>query len=216
MYGPEDLPPVVLSNAERETDHPLMRAWLDTRVYQSFSREEVRDIVDPAYMGLIKQLDDEMGRQLDYLEETGRMDDTMIVFSSDHGDNMGDHWLGGKDLFYDCSARIPLIVYDPRAQADGRWKSTHVEGFAPLLYDLETDADELIDRAGNPDCADHLQRLSDALFHWSRQHHTRTTVTAADMDRRAKGKEPPGIYIGFWDEAELVAAGKKLPDNAAG
>ena len=42
----------------------------------------------------------------------------MIVFCSDHGDNMGDHWLGEKDLFYDCSARIPLIVYDPRPDAD--------------------------------------------------------------------------------------------------
>ena len=46
------------------------------------------------------------------------MDDTMIIFCSDHGDNMGDHWLGEKDLFYDCSARIPLIVYDPRPEAN--------------------------------------------------------------------------------------------------
>ena len=42
----------------------------------------------------------------------------MIVFCSDHGDNMGDHWMGEKDLFYDCSARIPMIVYDPRKEAD--------------------------------------------------------------------------------------------------
>ena len=70
-------------------------------------------------MGLIKQLDDEMGRLFDYMEQAGRLQDTMIVFCSDHGDNMGDHWLGEKDLFYDCSARIPLIIYDPRKSADG-------------------------------------------------------------------------------------------------
>ena len=298
MYGTDDLPPVVRTDAERDTDHPVMKAWLDTRVCQSFSRDEVRDLVAPAYMGLIKQLDDEMGRLFDYLEKSGRMEDTMIVFCSDHGDNMGDHWLGEKDLFYDCSARIPLIVYDPRPEADstrgqitdalvegidltptfleffggkskphviegrsliphlhgmpgpwrdvaiseydfairearlelgldqkdarltmvfdGRRKYIHAEGFRPLLYDLEGDPDELVDRAGDPACEAHLSRLSEVHFHWARQHHTRTTVTAEEVDRRARIKEPPGIYIGFWDEKELAESGKILPDHASG
>jgi arylsulfatase A-like enzyme len=118
MYSASDLPPVNRSNNELESDHPLMQAWTNMRVSQSFSRDDVRDIVGPAYMGLIKELDDQLGRLFDYLRESGRMADTMIVFCSDHGDNLGDHWLGEKDLFYDCSARIPLIVYDPRSDAD--------------------------------------------------------------------------------------------------
>ena len=118
MYSASDLPPVNRSNAELVSDHPLMQAWTNMRVSQSFSRDDVRDIVGPAYMGLIKELDDQLGRLFDYLRENGRMEDTMIVFCSDHGDNLGDHWLGEKDLFYDCSARIPLIVYDPRSDAD--------------------------------------------------------------------------------------------------
>ena len=118
MYSASDLPPVNRSNNELESDHPLMQAWTNMRVSQSFSRDDVRDIVGPAYMGLIKELDDQLGRLFDYLRESGRMEDTMIVFCSDHGDNLGDHWLGEKDLFYDCSARIPLIVYDPRSDAD--------------------------------------------------------------------------------------------------
>lgn len=118
MYGPEDLPPVNRAQAERENEHPLMAAWRETRICKSFSRDTVRDRVAPVYMGLIKELDDQMGRLFAFLRDSGRMDDTMIVFCSDHGDNMGDHWLGEKDLFYDCSARIPLIVYDPRHSAD--------------------------------------------------------------------------------------------------
>jgi len=118
MYSASDLPPVNRSNAELVSDHSLMQAWTNMRVSQSFSRDDVRDIVGPAYMGLIKELDDQLGRLFDYLRENGRMEDTMIVFCSDHGDNLGDHWLGEKDLFYDCSARIPLIVYDPRSDAD--------------------------------------------------------------------------------------------------
>ena len=42
----------------------------------------------------------------------------MIVFTSDHGDYLGDHWMGEKDLFHEQSAKIPLIVIDPSASAD--------------------------------------------------------------------------------------------------
>ncbi len=141
MYGAADLPSVNRTELERQTDHPLMQAWMDMRVSQSFSRDEIRDIVAPVYMGLIKELDDQMGRLFEYLEKSGRLDDTMIVFCSDHGDNMGDHWMGEKDLFYDCSARVPLLVYDPRSQADatrGSVSEALVEGIdlTPTFIDF--------------------------------------------------------------------------------
>ena len=69
-------------------------------------------------MGLIRQLDEHLGRLFAFLEETGRADDTFIVFTSDHGDYLGDHWLGEKELFHDESARIPMIVCDPDPAAD--------------------------------------------------------------------------------------------------
>ncbi len=139
MYAADDLPPV--SRRDGEHSHPLMKAWADTRICKSFARDHVRDTVAPVYMGLIKELDDNLGRLFAYLEESGRMEDTMIVVCSDHGDNMGDHWLGEKDLFYDCSARVPLIIYDPRREADPtRGTSTDklVEGIdlAPTFLDL--------------------------------------------------------------------------------
>ncbi|MBS29069.1 MAG: phosphonate monoester hydrolase [Alphaproteobacteria bacterium] len=141
MYGADDVIPAVRSNAERMTDHPVYRAWQNHRVCKAFSRDEVRERVIPAYMGLIKQLDDQMGRLFAYLKETGRMEDTMIVMSSDHGDYLGDHWLGEKDLFHDASARIPLIIYDPREEADatrGTTSDALVEGIdlAPTFLEL--------------------------------------------------------------------------------
>ena len=42
----------------------------------------------------------------------------MIVLTSDHGDYLGDHWLGEKDLFHEQSVKVPMIIYDPRAEAD--------------------------------------------------------------------------------------------------
>jgi arylsulfatase A-like enzyme len=42
----------------------------------------------------------------------------MIVLTSDHGDYLGDHWLGEKDLFHEQSVKVPMIIFDPRAEAD--------------------------------------------------------------------------------------------------
>ncbi|MCE8527269.1 sulfatase-like hydrolase/transferase [Ruegeria pomeroyi] len=118
MYGPEHVQDVVRSDSERQNAHPLFKAFMETKVGEAFSRQEVRDAVIPAYMGLIKQADDQMGRLFTWLEETGRMQDTMIVLTSDHGDFLGDHWMGEKTFFHDAATRVPLIVYDPRPEAD--------------------------------------------------------------------------------------------------
>ena len=118
MYGPNDVPAAKRHDVERENAHPVFQAYQDGRISAAFHREDVRQKVIPAYMGLIKQCDDQLGRLLDFLEETGRMDDTMIVLTSDHGDYLGDHWMGEKDLFHEQSVKIPMIIYDPRAAAD--------------------------------------------------------------------------------------------------
>ncbi len=115
MYGHNQLQPPVRVESERADPHPVYKAFMDSPVGQAFSRDEVRETVLPAYMGLIKQADDQLGRLLDHLEATGRMANTMIVLTSDHGDYMGDHWLGEKDLFHAPSVKVPLIVVDPDA-----------------------------------------------------------------------------------------------------
>jgi len=296
MYSANDLPKVNRTDAERQSDHPLMQAWMDMRVSRSFSRDDIRDLVAPVYMGLIKELDDQMGRLFDYLKTSGRMDDTMIVFCSDHGDNMGDHWMGEKDLFHDCSARVPMIVYDPRDKADatrgtssdaliegidlaptfleyfgggeiphiiegrsiepllhgqavdwrrycvseydystrdarralqvdqsdarlamvfdGRWKYVHVENMRPMLFDLETDPEEVIDLGGDPNYAEQLTRLKELHFEWTRQHHNRITRSAEVIERMTDGKEPPGILIGYINRDEIEADNRAWPEHA--
>lgn len=118
MYGPDDVPEAIRTDAERENAHPVFKAYMDTRICRTISQDKVRNAIIPAYMGLIKQIDDHMGRLFAWMEGRGLMDNTMIVFTSDHGDYLGDHWMGEKDLFHDQSVRVPLIVYDPRPQAD--------------------------------------------------------------------------------------------------
>ena len=61
-------------------------------------------------MGLVAQVDYHLGRVLDALESMGRMRDTLIVFTSDHGEFGGDRRLGEKELLYDEIVRVPMIV----------------------------------------------------------------------------------------------------------
>jgi arylsulfatase A-like enzyme len=118
MYTADDALPVVRSEIERENPHPVYAAMMDHRVSQTFSRDGVREAVMPGYMGLIKQIDDQMGVLFQFLEDQGLMDKTMIVFTADHGDYLGDHWMGEKDLFHEPVIKAPLIVYDPDPRAD--------------------------------------------------------------------------------------------------
>lgn len=118
MYGPGDVPLAIRSEAERAAPHPVYAAFMRHLDSESFSRDDVRENVIPAYMGLISQIDAHLGRVFDHLKQTGAWDETLIVFTSDHGDNLGDHWLGEKELFHEPSVHIPLIIRDPRATAD--------------------------------------------------------------------------------------------------
>ena len=118
MYGEGDFLPVVRHDDELKDPNPVYAAFANNKIGQAFQRDDVRNTTLSAYMGLIKQIDDQMGVLFQYLEDSGQMDSTMIVITSDHGDYMGDHWLGEKDLFHAPSVKVPLIVYDPSPEAD--------------------------------------------------------------------------------------------------
>lgn len=119
MYGPNHILPAARHPKERENPHPVVAAFMQHEESVNFSRNDVRETVIPTYMGLVKQLDDHIGRLVAFLESEGRMDDTLIVLTSDHGDYLGDHWLGEKELFHEQSVRVPMIVYCPDSAADG-------------------------------------------------------------------------------------------------
>ena len=118
MYGKDDVIPAVRDAGERDDPHPLYKAFMEERFSTNFSRDEVRERVIPAYMGLIKQVDDQIGVLMAFLDAEDLTDSTMIVLTSDHGDYLGDHWLGEKYLFHEQSVGVPLIVVDPDGKAD--------------------------------------------------------------------------------------------------
>ncbi len=118
MYAADDVLPANRTETERVNPHPVVAAFMQHEESLTFARDEVREAVIPAYMGLIKQIDDHLGRLFAFMDGRKLMDNTLIVVTSDHGDYLGDHWLGEKELFHEESVRIPLIIYDPASAAD--------------------------------------------------------------------------------------------------
>lgn len=82
------------------------------------TKDEVqRHIAD--YYAMITHMDAQMGRLMQALEETGRMDDTIVVYTSDHGLAVGQHGLMGKQNLYEHSIRIPWLMAGPGVPAKG-------------------------------------------------------------------------------------------------
>jgi arylsulfatase A-like enzyme len=118
LFRGSDLDPIVRGPQDgTPSEHPVVAAYRQHDEALSFGRDEVARHVRPTYYGLIAQLDHHLGRVLDALEALGRSDDTLIVFTSDHGEFGGDRGLGEKELFYDEIVRVPFIVRDPDPRA---------------------------------------------------------------------------------------------------
>ena len=118
LYSTKSILHSVRATPSVASKHPVYIAFRQHEESLNFSRDSVRLNVIPTYMGLIKQVDDQLGRLFDFLQSNGRWDDTLIVLTSDHGDFLGDHWLGEKEFLLEQAVGVPLIVRDPRAAAD--------------------------------------------------------------------------------------------------
>ena len=134
MYSANQFYPVHRSDTEKNINHPVYKAFMENKISKTFSREEVRNTVLSGYMGLIKQIDDNLGRLFKYLEEQNYMKNTMIVFTSDHGDYQGDHWLGEKELFHEQIVKVPMIIYDPCNLSDNNRELEKKDLWKQLIY----------------------------------------------------------------------------------
>ena len=98
-----------------------------------------------------------MGEILDELKRLKLDQNTVVIFSSDHGSLLGDHGLSGKWLMYENSIRIPLIIYDPRNHSES---VTQPRDQMALTIDLEHDPLELKNLAQIAEHSRTLNRLS--------------------------------------------------------
>lgn len=124
MYHPDDLPPPTKTEQELETfsrqARENLRGWraLDERTIREFRAR---------YLGDVSLVDAQVGRVMAKLAELDLRDNTLVIFTSDHGEYMGDHHRMQKGGFHECSSRVPLIFNGPGVRAGHRPR-----GFASL------------------------------------------------------------------------------------
>jgi arylsulfatase A-like enzyme len=104
---------------DEAAQHPWLAHQLSRKLFRAPPDERKLRRLKAVYFGLMSEVDAAIGRIVATLKQIGRYNDTLIVFTSDHGEQMGDHWLLGKCGYFDASYRIPLIVRDPGPAADG-------------------------------------------------------------------------------------------------
>jgi arylsulfatase A-like enzyme len=119
MYDPAAVPGFkrAASPADEAAQHPWLAWWLKRRGFGAPDDEKRLRRLKAVYFGLISRVDAEFGRLFAFLRRSGLWERTLIVFTSDHGEEMGDHWLMNKGGYFDEAYRIPLIVRDPRPGA---------------------------------------------------------------------------------------------------
>jgi len=149
MYRPEDMPEVVRASspAEEGSQNALLAHYMK-EIKQSSFFQDGKDLASQmseaevaqmraAYCGLMSEIDDHLGRVFEYLKATNQWDDTLIIFTCDHGEQLGDHYLLGKIGYFDETYRIPMIVRDPREQAQGA-RGTVVDRFTETIDTMPT------------------------------------------------------------------------------
>lgn len=230
LYPSDMMPQVKLHPNDGHARHPWIEkqnAFMDSEA--KFTNADERLAAMSAYYGLCTWLDHNVGEILTALERAGLIENTTVVYTSDHGDNVGARGLWGKSNMYEESAAVPMIMAGsdvPRGTCDtpislldlsatiaehfgatidaaegvtdlnavlqgrvdkdrvvfseyhaagavsgafmirkGRWKLIHYVGYPDELFDLETDPEELENRASDPTCSTVLEDLHSELRH---------------------------------------------------
>ncbi|MBM7069334.1 sulfatase-like hydrolase/transferase [Actibacterium sp. 188UL27-1] len=115
QYPVDDLPQPKLHPATGYRQHPWIvrqNAIMDTEAQFESPEERLRAMA--SYYGLVTWLDDNIGKILDALDHAGLANDTTVVYTSDHGENLGARGLWGKSNMYEESAAVPLILSAPQ------------------------------------------------------------------------------------------------------
>ena len=109
--------PVAYESAERPR-HPVLKALTGHLDYDTyFTDEDQVRLARAGYYGLCSFLDDNIGALLGVLDEAGFADDTRVLYTSDHGDMLGNHGVWAKSVMYEDSAGVPMNLSGPGVPA---------------------------------------------------------------------------------------------------
>jgi len=145
MYPAHDMvPPVSISDPMENSPYRTANGRLGNPEYAD--PEKIKYMISN-YYGLVREIDDWLGKILGTLDKHGLTDKTLVIFTSDHGEMLGAHGLREKNVFYEESAHIPLMIRYP----DAIKPNTRVKGYVSLVDLFATILDYLNVKAHKSD-----------------------------------------------------------------
>ena len=147
-YRNPDLPwPKLYAEGERP-DHPYVRDYAESSCYDDhFTDDDLVRKARAGYFGLCTFVDEQIGKIVRTLEACGLADRTRVMYTSDHGDNLGARGLWGKSTMYEESAAVPLIVAggDIPSGAVREAPTTHVDVYPFVMDCVGATGEEMYD-----------------------------------------------------------------------
>jgi len=111
LFRPEEMP-LAIMDPPAEPVSPQVKRWVAWSRLQNMSECQNR-VMSTYYYAMVSHLDHGIGLVLESLEKRGLMDNTWVVYTSDHGELLGDHRINMKNVFYEGALSIPLIIRPP-------------------------------------------------------------------------------------------------------
>jgi arylsulfatase len=138
LYHPEELPQPVGGGRELENKpfrQSIARYLMHIDDYSAYDMQRLKAI----YYGMISHIDTEIGQLIETIKKRGISRNTIVLFTSDHGDYLGDHGMIRKSpAMYDCLIRVPALMWGPEYIKSGTMVTDLVESvdWAPTLLSL--------------------------------------------------------------------------------
>ena len=228
-YDSESMPDPLFRESDLETQKTLKEVDFQSAALRP-EEFQVKDKV-AAYYAMIEQVDDHVGRLLDYLEASGQRKNTLVIFMSDHGEMLGDHGLISKGCrFYEGLVRVPLIfswpgVVEARKRVDALVELTDI---APTLLDYAglsvpdrmtgrslraaMEGGELVEQREFVRCEYYsaLSLLAPGRENWNGSYGTMIRTSryklvvyhGVNLGELYDLKEDPGEFNNLWDDSE--------------
>ena len=211
LYPAESLPSPKLDPRDGYVRHPwveLQNSQMDSDI--NFTSDDERRAAASAYYGLVSWMDHNVGRIVAALEANGLLDNTTIIYSSDHGDNVGARGMWGKSTFYEESVSIPMIMAGPDVPV-GTCETAvdllDVSAYIPHHFGLPFECE------GEP-LTEITKRGDDPNRVVFSEYHAFGAVSGAFMIR--KGRWKLNHYVGFEPELFDLEADPEEASNLAG
>lgn len=120
-----------------ENLHPAIKTWRKNRQTEYLTEEEILR-ARAGYYGLVTQFDRQVGLMMDALKATGLDKNTVVIYTTDHGEMAGEHGMWWKSNFYEAAVSVPLIISSPERFKPGRRVKEVVSltDLGPTMVDL--------------------------------------------------------------------------------